>query len=61
VNKSLYYNERFLGRTQKSSLLYGGGINYSYDKSLTFSTTIIAPNKEQGLEYGLNFSIIYTL
>jgi hypothetical protein len=61
VEKILYNNERFVGKTKKHSLLFGGGINYSYDKNLIFSTAIIAPNKEQDLEYGLNFSIIYTL
>lgn len=61
VDKSLYRDNKFLGKTEQHSLLYGIGLNYSYDKAITFSTAIIAPNKEQGLEYGLNFSINYTL
>ena len=61
VEKSLYRDNKLLGKTEQSLILYGFGLNYSYDKAITFSTAIIAPNKEQGLEYGLNFSIIYTL
>ena len=61
VDKSLYRDNKLLGRTRQYALLYGGGINYSYNKEFTFSTAIIAPNKELGLKYGLNFSIIYNL
>jgi len=61
VDKSLYRDNKLLGRTKQYALLYGGGINYVYDKSFTFSTAIIAPNKELDLKYGLNFSIIYNL
>ena len=61
VDKSLYRDNKLLGRTKQYALLYGGGINYVYDKSFTFSAAVIAPNKELDLKYGLNFGVIYNL
>lgn len=60
VEKSLYYN-KLLGKSDQYSLLYGIGSTYIYNKDFNFNASLIAPNKEQGLEYGVNFSINYNL
>lgn len=60
VEKSLYYN-KLLGKSDQYSLLYGIGSTYIYNKDFNFNASFIAPNKEQGLEYGVNFSINYNL
>ncbi len=61
VRKSLYYNDRFLGKTKQNSILYGLNFNYYYNKNFNFYTSIIAPNREQKLQYGINFGINYNL
>ena len=60
VEKSLYYN-KLLGKTDQYSILYGLGSTFIYNKDFNFNASLIAPNKEQGLEYGVNFSINYNL
>lgn len=60
VEKSLYYN-KLLGKSDQYSLLCGIGSTYIYNEDFNFNASLIAPNKEQGLEYGVNFSINYNL
>lgn len=59
VYKSLYHNDTFLGKTKQSSFIYGLNVNYFYDNNLSFSTAILAPNKELGLETGIVLGINY--
>ena len=61
VSKKLYRDNELLGKTEQNAILAGFSITYSYDRDLNFSTAIIAPNQELGLEYGLNFGINYNL
>ena len=60
VEKSLYYN-KFLGKTDQYSLLYGIGTTFIYNKDFNFNASLIAPNKEQKLDYGVSFLINYAL
>lgn len=60
VEKSLY-RDRLLGKTDQYSILGGLGSTFIYNKDFNFNASLIAPNKEQGLEYGVNFSINYNL
>jgi hypothetical protein len=60
VEKSLY-RDKLLGKSDQYSLLYGIGSTYIYNKDFNFNASLIAPNKEQGLECGVNFSINYNL
>jgi hypothetical protein len=61
VSKKLYRDNELLGKTEQNAILAGFSITYSYDRDLNFSTAIIAPNQELGLEYGFNFGINYNL
>ncbi|MGL5113594.1 MAG: hypothetical protein ACRC6O_13255 [Flavobacterium sp.] len=60
VEKSLY-RDKFLGKTEQYSILSGFGTTYLYNKDFNFNASLLTPNKEQGLEYGVNFSINYNL
>ena len=59
VDKALYKNDTLLRKTKQSALLCGANITYIYDKNFTFSTSIIAPNEELGLDSGLVFGVNY--
>jgi len=59
VDKRLYRNDKLVGGTKQSALLWGVAGSYFYDKNLSFSAAILAPNEELGLETGLVLGINY--
>ena len=59
ANQNLYYNNKFVGKDDKSSIVYGLNANYSYAKGISFYISFIAPDKELNLTYAINFGINY--
>lgn len=59
VKKSLYRDNKFLGKTEQHAILGGICLTYIYDKDLSLFTTLIAPNKRFNLDYGVSMGINY--
>jgi hypothetical protein len=59
LDKSLYYNDKIVGRARNSFIAYGFGTTYILNKNITTSMNIIMPNQEVHLKKGVSLSINY--
>lgn len=59
VKKSLYRDNRFIGKTEQHAILGGIYLAYNYDKDLNLYTAFIAPNKRLDLDYGVSVGVNY--
>lgn len=64
LDKKLTYQNKIIGKEHLSSFVYGFTLNYLYDKNISIYASILAPNKEFGIETGVivgfnyNFNLI---
>ena len=59
LDKSLYYNDKIVGRASNNFIAYGFSTTYILNKNITTSLNIIMPNQEIHLKKGLSLSINY--